>query len=198
MPTFAFDLLRRWPDVEAPNLFAVDATDRLLLDEAAEAVRGAPDAVVVIGDHHGALTLGAVAQLGASSVRVHQDSLVGERALLENARTTGLLGSFTQHDLDAGLLTGARVVLLQLPKSLAALHEITELVAVHADPAVEVYAGGRIKHMTTSMNDVLRRGLAEVHATLARQKSRVLVASGPLPGVTTTFPRAQQHDRPRV
>ena len=35
MPAFALDLLRRWPDVEAPNLFAVDATDRLLLDEAA-------------------------------------------------------------------------------------------------------------------------------------------------------------------
>jgi 16S rRNA (guanine1207-N2)-methyltransferase len=29
------DDLRRHPDVEAPNLHAVDATDRLLLDEAA-------------------------------------------------------------------------------------------------------------------------------------------------------------------
>ncbi len=27
--------LRRYPDVEAPNLYAVDASDRLILDEAA-------------------------------------------------------------------------------------------------------------------------------------------------------------------
>ena len=40
MPEFSFDALRRFPDHEAPNLFAVDATDRLLLDEAAAALAG--------------------------------------------------------------------------------------------------------------------------------------------------------------
>ena len=34
--TALFDQLRRDPDVEAPDLVAVDATDRLLLDEAAD------------------------------------------------------------------------------------------------------------------------------------------------------------------
>ena len=34
-----FQELRREPDVEAPELVAVDATDRLLLDEAADLVR---------------------------------------------------------------------------------------------------------------------------------------------------------------
>ena len=53
--------LRRWPDVEAPNLQAWDATDRLLLDEAG-ALPDGPDDVVVIGDRHGALTLGAQIQ----------------------------------------------------------------------------------------------------------------------------------------
>ena len=37
---FAFDRLRRWPDVEAANLFAVDAADRLLLDTAADELAG--------------------------------------------------------------------------------------------------------------------------------------------------------------
>ncbi|MDQ1691905.1 MAG: rRNA (guanine1207-N2)-methyltransferase, partial [Pseudonocardiales bacterium] len=37
---FSFDVLRRFPDAEAANLFAVDATDRLLLDEAADALTG--------------------------------------------------------------------------------------------------------------------------------------------------------------
>ena len=37
MTEFSFDALRRWPDVEADNLFAADAADRLILDEAAAA-----------------------------------------------------------------------------------------------------------------------------------------------------------------
>ncbi|HQG70208.1 MAG TPA: hypothetical protein PK237_07205, partial [Rhodoglobus sp.] len=46
--------LRRWPDVEAPNLHAVDASDRLILDEAAAAIaESGPGEVVVIGDAYG-------------------------------------------------------------------------------------------------------------------------------------------------
>ncbi|MET0806693.1 MAG: SAM-dependent methyltransferase, partial [Lacisediminihabitans sp.] len=81
----ALDTLRRYPDLEAPNLVAVDASDRLILDEAAADVAGSrPGTVVTIGDHYGALTLGALA-LGATAVRSYQDSLLGERALANNA-----------------------------------------------------------------------------------------------------------------
>lgn len=37
-----FGRLRRLPDVEAPNLVAVDAADRLILDEADAALAAAP------------------------------------------------------------------------------------------------------------------------------------------------------------
>ena len=57
--------LRREPDVEAPDLVAVDATDRLLLDEAAGSLAVDPDRVVVVDDSHGALTLGAAELHGA-------------------------------------------------------------------------------------------------------------------------------------
>ncbi|MBA4103798.1 MAG: SAM-dependent methyltransferase, partial [Arthrobacter sp.] len=67
-----FSALRRRPDVEAPNLQAWDATDRLLLETAAELVPGG-SAIAVIGDRYGALTLGALATLSPDSVRVHQD-----------------------------------------------------------------------------------------------------------------------------
>ncbi|MFC8190056.1 class I SAM-dependent methyltransferase [Cellulomonas sp. NPDC057328] len=175
------DQLRRHPDLEAPNLFAVDATDRLVLDEAADALADAADGtVVVIGDRYGALTLGAVARHGVTGVRTHQDRLTGERALHANAERLGI-GGFTSHELTPDLVAGARLVLLQLPRSLDALDEIAALVADHADPAVVVVAGGRVKHMTTAMNDVLGRHLAVVEARLARQKSRVVVASSPRP-----------------
>jgi 16S rRNA (guanine1207-N2)-methyltransferase len=181
--------LRRAPDLEAPNLHAVDASDRLILDEAAALLTEAtgPE-VVVVGDHHGALTLGAITRHGLSGVRTHQDRLLGERALHANAARLGVAG-FTSHGLTPELVAGARVVLLQLPRSLDALDEIAALVAEHADREVVVVAGGRVKHMTTAMNDVLARHLADVQARLARQKSRVLVASAPRPADLRPAPR---------
>lgn len=183
MPEFSFDALRRYPDVEADNLFAVDASDRLILDEAAADVAAAGTGeVVVIGDHYGALTLGAVALHGASQVRVHQDPLSGELALAHNATATGLEESYTVHELGESLLSGARVVLMQLPRSLSALDEIAGVIARYAAPDVVVIGGGRLKHMSVAMNEVLGRHFADVRASLGRQKSRVILSRTPIPG----------------
>lgn len=181
-----FAQLRRTPDVEAENLFASDASDSLILDEAADLT----GTVVVIGDRYGALTLGALAR-GAERVRVHQDSIIGERALTANAERLGL-ADFTHHDLDEELLAGASTVLMQLPRSLDALEEIAERIAAHARPDVRVVAGGRIKHMSRSMNDVLSRSFNTVTASRARQKSRVLHASGPQ-AVELSWPKRESH-----
>ena len=185
--------LGRDPDVEAPDLVAVDATDRLLLDHAADLLRACgPGEVAVVDDSYGALTLGAVALHGAADVRVHSDLLVAEQALARNAERTGLDGSYRPVGLDGGLAAGARVILVKAPKGLEALREVAEVVAATAAPDVTVLVGGRIKHMTHAMNDVLRASFTEVTATLARQKSRVLVARGPRPG-PSSFPRCQEH-----
>jgi len=187
-----FAMLGREPDVEAPDLVAVDATDRLLLDEAAPLIAADPDGVAVVEDSYGALTLGAVALHGARDVRVHQDLLLGERALALNAERTGLTGCFVSRPLDPDLTAGARTVLVKAPKALDALREIAEVVAAAADPGVALLVGGRVKHMTHAMNDVLRDSFTDVRATLARQKSRVLVATGPRP-VAPSFPRCRPH-----
>jgi 16S rRNA (guanine1207-N2)-methyltransferase len=192
LPEELFAQLRREPDVEAPDLVAVDATDRLLLDEAAGSLAVDPDRVVVVDDSHGALTLGAVVLHGATGVRVHQDLLVGELALAANAARTGGTGSYRSLPLGPELVRGARVVLAKAPKSLDALRELAEVVAADADPAVTLYTGGRLKHMTRAMNEVLADCFTDVHATLARQKSRVLVARGPRP-VAPSFPRCRRH-----
>ncbi|MDQ1536742.1 MAG: rRNA (guanine1207-N2)-methyltransferase [Actinomycetota bacterium] len=228
---FSFQLLARYPDLEADNLVAVDATDRLVLDEAAAAIEAAgTERVVVIGDHYGALTLGAIALHGARNVRVHQDLVSGEQALANNAVRTGLdtTGDLDATRLDPGatrsdpsatrsdhgatpmgpgagfrqlpltkeLFLGATVVIGQLPKSLDALREIAQLAAAHADPDVAVFLGGRVKHMTRTMNDVLHDSFADVRASLARQKSRVLVAGGPRPAGeagATAYPVRHHH-----
>ena len=198
MTTFSFEALRRYPDVEAVNLFAADATDRLILDEAAEALAAAaPGTVTVVGDRYGALTLGAAALHGVSAIRTHQDSLTGERALAANAERFALTGTYTSHGLDASALAGACVVLLQLPTALDELDEVAAAIAVHADPAVRVFAGGRVKHMTLGMNDVLGRWFRTVEPRLARQKSRVLVVADPRPAAERpqpAWPRSERHD----
>ncbi|MFC6235960.1 class I SAM-dependent methyltransferase, partial [Leucobacter soli] len=84
------------------------------------------------------------------------------------------------HPLGAELLVGAELVLLQLPRSLAELDEIAQTIARYAAPGVTVLAGGRVKHMTRAMNDVLGRSFGEVAAGLAARKSRILTARSPL------------------
>ncbi|MEC5185453.1 16S rRNA (guanine1207-N2)-methyltransferase [Cryobacterium sp. MP_3.1] len=212
MPDFPFERLRRWPDVEATNLFAVDASDRLILDEAAAGLATAGvGEVVVLEDHYGALTLAAAAQLTARlgvqpEVRVYQDALSGEHALDHNAADlagsvpdlAGLTGAYRHVPLGAELFTGARLVLLQLPRSLAALDELAGTIARFAAPDVTVVAGGRIKHMTVAMNEVLRRHFGELNVTPARQKSRVLIITQPTVSDRTdqagpAWPRTVEH-----
>ncbi|MEJ6488121.1 methyltransferase [Leucobacter sp. USCH14] len=178
-----FAQLTREPDFDADELQAFDAADHLILRSAVEdlaerplqhPLRGAD--IVVIGDRHGALTLGAATVFEATGIRTHQDPLLGERALAQNAGRLGLTDRYVHHPLDAALLTGARLVLLQLPRGLEALAEISEAIARWADPEVRVFAGGRVKHMTRAMNDVLGRDFTRVTAGLGWRKSRVLRA----------------------
>jgi 16S rRNA (guanine1207-N2)-methyltransferase len=204
--------LRRRPDVEADNLFAADAADRLLLDElvallasAAEAGHPVlPEELVVIGDSYGALALGAAAALRRAGsgvpirLRVHQDALASETALDLNAALLGETAEIAHHRLDDALAHGARVVLARLPRSLDALDEWAGVIAAAAAADVTVLAGGRVKHMTPAMTEVLGRRFADVHATLARQKSRVLVARGPVrpsgeSPASDAYPRRESH-----
>jgi 16S rRNA (guanine1207-N2)-methyltransferase len=81
-------------------------------------------------------------------------------------------------ELGPQLLEGARLVLLQLPKALAELEEIVDAVARWAAPDVTLIAGGRVKHMTLTQNDVLGRAFQTVQPQRAERKSRLIVATG--------------------
>ena len=187
MSSFPFDSLRRWPDLESPELIAVDAADRLLLTELKSVVEADPSLLsselTIIGDTHGALTLGALADVGFTQVRVHQDARSGELALLNNAHELTEVvpedARFTQLPLSEELVGDTRIVLLRLPRALEQLDQWAALIASFAAEDVVVLAGGRIKHMSLSMNDVLAKYFNSVEASLAEQKSRVLRARGP-------------------
>lgn len=192
---FPYSRLRRWPDVEADNLQAHDATDLLLVERAlAPEFSGLSGReIAVIGDEYGAITL-ALTDGGLDGIRVHQDLATGRRALARNAEELGLTG-FSTHELDSTLLDGARLVLLQLPKALAELEEIADAVSRRAAPDVVLVAGGRVKHMTITQNEVLARSFETVQAQRAERKSRLVVASEPRPApAEPPFPVAERHD----
>ncbi|WP_120494822.1 class I SAM-dependent methyltransferase [Microbacterium phyllosphaerae] len=189
---FPYSRLRRWPDVEADNLQAHDATDLLLVERALSLGIDGHE-IAVIGDEYGAITL-ALTSAGFDGVRVHQDLASGRRALARNAEELGLAG-FSSYELDATLLDGARLVLLQLPKALAELEEIADAAARWAAPDVVLVAGGRVKHMTIAQNEVLERSFVEVQAQRAERKSRLVIASEPRPvSSEPPFPLTAQHE----
>lgn len=186
------------PTALAPD--SPDQTDRVILREAEEigALAGTGD-VVVLGDATGALVRAALEAVGDGGDRVI--ALDMSRGALEAlAATFGLerdggrlvlpgldLQGLDLHgpdlqgsDLqgpgaDPDALADARCALMRLPKSLAALQ--ARMLELRAVPVV--IAGGRVKHMTRSQNDVLATTHREVRATRGLGKSRALVASGP-------------------
>ncbi|MGO4382955.1 class I SAM-dependent methyltransferase [Specibacter sp. RAF43] len=198
-PVFDFSRLRRFPDIEASNLFAHDATDELLLWESAGplaelAGRDDTGSLAVVGDRYGALTLAAAQLHGLTGIRVHQDPLSGELALAANAEALGLAGTFSSLPLTGDLFTGVGLVLWQLPRSLAELEETADLISRFAPATVLVRAGGRVKHMTPAMNEVLGRYFGTVTAGRAWHKSRLLTATGPTTGTASGFPRTEYND----
>ncbi|PZQ90849.1 MAG: SAM-dependent methyltransferase [Leifsonia xyli] len=185
------DALSRAPDAEGAGLRAWDAADRYLLDYAAEEF---PDAVggevAVVDDTHGALALGAHL-LGAREVRVHQDSVVGQRALAGNAARAGVAEP-AQHPLPSVVTPGTSLVLVRMPRSQGRLDAIGRAVARAAGPEVIVLAGGRVKHMTPTQNAVLAASFTRVDVAHARAKSRIIVARGPRAGLAPALPMVSQ------
>jgi 16S rRNA (guanine1207-N2)-methyltransferase len=162
-----------------PVSAAEDAVDQILLSEVRNRRPQPSGPVVVIDDDSGALIRG-LARMGipTPSLRRYNDSLVAEREVDgELYRLRIALPAAAA--LDPELFADAQLVALRLPKSLAALDEIVAAVAATAAPDVLLLAGGRTRHMTRSMNDVLGRWFTSVSASLGQQKCRVLVAETP-------------------
>ena len=147
----------------------LDAADRLILDESAPLIVDA--VVVVVGS---SALADAARDLGAAEVRLSNDS------------------DAASSPLGPELFHGAGVVLLRLPKSLAALDHAATVIASAAPAGVVVVSGGRLKYMTVGMNEVLLRSFGRLDVSLARQKSRVLIAREPIGGKAAVASR--KHD----
>jgi 16S rRNA (guanine1207-N2)-methyltransferase len=166
-----------------------DQTERVILRTADEELEtGCPCDVVVVDDSTGLLTRTAL-----DSVRDHEDAHVfswnaSHRESLALAEafagdvSTGKLRVTGGEDLGTFLASAeAHLVLMRLPKSLAALESRAAALVASVGARREdlsVIAGGRVKHMSRSQNDVLARFFTDVHASRGLGKSRCLVGSG--------------------
>ncbi len=142
----------------------LDAVARLILDEAGPL----PRRVVVVDDVAGALTSAALA--AGCEVETWCDDVRDEADVPPENR----LSELTSADAD--------LVLWRLPRALNAVDDIGQRLAAGASPNLRVVAGARVKHMTPAQNDELARHFSSVRASLGRDKSRVLHASGAVSG----------------
>lgn len=184
---------------------AADQTERVIL-QAVEEERGGgpPRDLIVVGDSTGALTAAALERLAGpeqATVWSWSASRAESAALAERFAAAVAAGRLVVpggeeplplEDFVAG--AEARLVLARLPKSLAGLEDLGRRVARFAARGgptdLTLVAGGRVKHMTRSQNQVLAGSFAEVRASRGVGKSRALIASGPLADAPAPEPAA--------
>ncbi|GAA1348791.1 class I SAM-dependent methyltransferase [Falsarthrobacter nasiphocae] len=196
-----YERLGRWPDVQAPELVAVDAADRLLVDTALAMLADGPQEgaepprVVVAGETYGAVSL-AMAQETGQRVLVVTDSQVHRNAIFNNAAAAGLAERIEFLDLEdlAGATGRAPVLVLALaPRAHAVLEEWADA-AARLPGILGLLVGGRLKHMSLGLNDRLEASFASVQPSRARQKARLIWASSPAPGPERSFVTRSSHD----
>lgn len=147
----------------------LDPVSALLLDEAGEPIAGAASSPILVLDDP---ALATHLHGAGHEVRAYCDDLRDELLL----PVAGLAA------VDEAALAGVRVVLARLPKSLGLLEDYAQRIAGFGGPDVHLLAGGREKHLSRGMNEVLGRSFGQVRASLGRQKSRVLHALEPVAG----------------
>lgn len=164
-----------------------DQVSRVIMAEVDRLDLPAPERVAVLDDHDGSLLLAAAERWPAAELAFCCDDLADERAGHARAEQAGVRVE-VDRDLDRAV-RGAQFCLARLPKSLDALDATAATVARHAAAQVTLLAGGRVKHLTRSMNTTLERHFGEVRGSLGLGKARALVAAAPRPDTAEPAPR---------
>lgn len=180
----------------------LDQTERVILRAAEEEGAGCPCDLIVVGDVTGALTTAALELTAAhpearvwswSSSRAETAALAERFAAQRRAGRLLLADGEQQLPLEVFAADAdAHLVLARLPKALAALDDLARrlarLAAVRGREHLTLIAGGRVKHMTRTQNEVLAASFTEVRASRGLGKSRALIAADPRGGLPAPEP----------
>ncbi|ASK67047.1 16S rRNA methyltransferase [Brachybacterium avium] len=196
---------------------APDQTERVILQAAGEeGLTGCPCDLIVVADSTGELTSAALDSLAEqpearvwswSASRAETSALAERFASAVGAGRLVLAAGADPLPLEEfAAEADAHLVLARLPKSLAGLEDLARRLARFAGQGgredLTLVAGGRVKHMTRSQNEVLAGSFTEVRASRGVGKSRALIASGPRPEALAPEPIAgavtvSVHGQPR-
>lgn len=199
--------LERYPDVQAPNLYASDQADTLALRFLSEAqIHGMAGhrqvsktvPLLVLNDSYGAISLGAIA-LGFENVLVFQDRLSWSQAILNNGQRllpnqTQKLQQLSMEELVSLENVSPSVIVMKLPRGLEELEWVAWVVSRYFRQALLV-AVGLQKYMTPSQTELLKRFFAKVQPSRGFGKARALIATNPLPDGAAEEPVSQATHR---
>ncbi|MCD0450297.1 methyltransferase [Actinocorallia sp. API 0066] len=165
--------LGRYPDDPRDALRAWDAADEYLLRHLADSKISPGGEVVIVGDRWGALTA-ALADLRPVLVI---DSFLGHRAALANLERNGIdTASVTFRTPDDDPPGKADLLLVRIPKSLAALEDALRALRPALRPGTVVVGTGMVKEIHTSTLRLFERIIGSTTTSLAERKARLVFA----------------------
>jgi 16S rRNA G1207 methylase RsmC len=149
--------------------------DELLLDWLHEQTQdGASGQVAIYHDRTGVLCTCAP----ASQKAFFSNNMLHHRQLLENFDRNKLTEPPPNGDLLEAAATPAKIILLQVPKSLELFELYLHHIALTAGPDTRVAAAFQTRHFTPKLLEISARYAGEVNQSRAHKKARLLLLTG--------------------
>lgn len=179
-------LLARHPPNGRVRLRAWDAADEYLLHHLhAEGLPAVDDAVLILNDNYGALSVA----LAPHRPQALSDSHLTHRATVENLKRNN------RDPADVRLLHSLQepegpldLVLFKVPKNLAFLADLLHLIRPHMHSRTRLIGAGMVRDIHTSTLELCERIIGPTRTSLAQKKARLIccrfdpaLAPGPSP-----------------
>lgn len=161
--------LERFPLFTTP-LQAWDAADELAL-----AAHDLPAGdILVLNDHFGALACGLAISAPDSPLYWVNDSYVAHQALAQNLALNGITNNITALPQIEHLDSKPAGIILKLPHNLRLLTRQLDWLNQHLPQGIPVVIAARQKDMPSTLPDLTRQLLNEVHPSRAVKKARLV------------------------
>lgn len=163
--------LRRFPRIARDQLRAWDAADELLLSQLADLLDLSDDAIAIVNDGFGALSV----PLATFSPVVINDSWVSQCGISSNLEDNGLNSQRVQMlDSLASPLHKFDLILVKVPKNLGYLEDQLIRLKDAMNPGCTILLGGMIKHLPGTLWKLLEKILGPTETSLGVKKAKVI------------------------
>ena len=177
--------LQRFPVRHKETLQAWDSADQLALELLSEDIPA--KRILVLNDSFGALSCGLAQAWPKAQITLWSDSYLAAQALEHNAELNKL-PSIEFVDAVATPQGPFDLVLMRVPKSNSLLRDQVARLLPELQVGAKVVVPTMIKHLDTSLYELLTRSLGPLTASRAKKKARLLFASPELAQINSVQP----------